>query len=78
MLYLIQFKLLQYIPNNFTKRKDIQNTICNFPKFMFLNILFVVTAVGVVPCGSPKKRPRTLSIVQFIFYYGPLRSAEIF
>ena len=26
-------------------------------------ILFVVTAAGVVPCGSPKKRPRTSSIV---------------
>ena len=25
-----------------------------------------------------KKRPRTSSIVQFIFYFGPLRSAEIF
>ena len=32
-------------------------------------ILYVVTAAGVVPCGSPKKRPRTLSIVQFIFYF---------
>ena len=32
-------------------------------------ILFVVTAAGVVPCGSPKKQPRTSSIVQFIFYF---------
>ena len=32
-------------------------------------ILFVVTAAGLVPCGSPKKRPRTSSIVQFIFYF---------
>ena len=31
--------------------------------------LFVVTAAGVVPCGSPKKRTRTSSIVQFIFYF---------
>ena len=31
--------------------------------------LFVVTAAGVVPCGSPKKRPRTSSTVQFIFYF---------
>ena len=31
--------------------------------------LFVVTAAGVVPCGIPKKRPRTSSIVQFIFYF---------
>ena len=40
--------------------------------------LFVVTAAGVVPCGIPEKRPRTSSIVQFIFNFGPLRSAEIF
>ena len=31
--------------------------------------LFVATAAGVVPCGIPKKRPRTSSIVQFIFYF---------
>ena len=41
-------------------------------------ILFVVTVAGVVLCGSPKKQPRTSSIVQFIFFFGPLRSAEIF
>ena len=43
-------------------------------------ILFVasVTAAGVVLCGSPKKQPRTSSIVQFIFSFGPLRSFEIF
>ena len=34
-----------------------------------LYILFVVAAAGVVPCGSPRKRPRTSSIVQFIFYF---------
>ena len=42
------------------------------------DILFVVTAAGVVPCGSPTKRPRTSPIVQFIPSFGPLRSAEIF
>ena len=42
-----------------------------------LYILLVVTAAGVMPCGSPKKWPRTSSKVQFIFF-GPLRSAEIF
>ena len=26
-------------------------------------ILFAITAAGVVPCGGPKKSPRTLSIV---------------
>ena len=32
-------------------------------------ISIVVTAAGVVPCGIPKKRPLTSSIVQFIFYF---------
>ena len=32
-------------------------------------ILFVVTAAGVVLCGSPKKQPRTSSMVQFIFFF---------
>ena len=38
----------------------------NLKELIFI-FLFVVTAAGVVPCGSPKKRPRTSSIVQFIF-----------
>ena len=37
-------------------------------------IVFVITAAGVVPCGGPKKSPRTSSIVRFIFYF---RSVEI-
>ena len=40
--------------------------------------LFAITAAGVVPCGGPKKSPRTSSIVQVIFPFGPLRSARIF
>ena len=43
-----------------------------------LSILFVITAAGIVPCGGPKKTPRTSSIVQIIFYLGPLRSVKIF
>ena len=35
----------------------------------FYALEFVVTAAGDVPCGSPKKGPRTSSIVQFIFYF---------
>ena len=35
-------------------------------------------AAGVVPCGGRKTSPRTSTIVQFIFYFGPLRSAIIF
>ena len=37
--------------------------------------LFAVTAAGVVQCGGRKTAPRTSTIVQFIFYFGPLRSA---
>ena len=32
-------------------------------------ILFDVTAAHVVPCGIPKKRPSTSSIVQFILFF---------
>ena len=37
-------------------------------------ILFAITAAGVVPCGGPKKSPRTSSIVQIILSF---RSFEI-
>ena len=40
--------------------------------------LFDFTAAGVVQCGGRKTPPRTSTIVQFIFYFGPLRSAIIF
>ena len=39
--------------------------LCDF----YALLEFVVTAAGVVPCGSPKKWPCTSSIVQFIFYF---------
>ena len=39
-----------------------------------LYYLFAITAAGVVPCGGPKKSPRTSSIVQIIFLF---RSFEI-
>ena len=39
-----------------------------------LYILFAITAAGVVPCGGPKKSPRTSSIVQIIVFF---RSFEI-
>ena len=41
-------------------------------------ILFAITAASVVPCGGRKKSPCTSSIVQIIFYLGPLRSVNIF
>ena len=31
-------------------------------------ILIAITAAGVVPCGGPKKSPRTSSIVQIILF----------
>ena len=40
--------------------------------FLFL---FAFTAAGAVQCGGRKTPPRTSTIVQFIFYFGPLRSA---
>ena len=48
--------------------------------FIILNnyFLFDFTAAGVVPCSGRKTSPRTSTIVQFIFYFGPLRSAIIF
>ena len=32
-------------------------------------ILYAITAAGVVPCGGPKKSPRTSSIVQIILFF---------
>ena len=39
-------------------------------------ILFVITATGVVLYNSPKKRPRTSSIVQFIFSFWSFEISE--
>ena len=60
-----------------------------WPIFLLMNVfislkgshfwfLFDFTAAGVVPCGGLKTSPRTSTIVQFIFCFGPLRSAIIF
>ena len=55
------------------KRTDAR--LCLFLKivpglvYYHFYILFVVTAAGVVLCDSPKKQPRTSSIVQFIFFF---------
>ena len=39
-------------------------------------ILFAITAAGVVPCGGPKKSPRTSSIVQVIFSFWSFEISE--
>ena len=38
--------------------------------------LFVITAAGVVPCGGPKKSPRTSSMVQIIFSFRSFETSE--
>ena len=56
--------------------------ICNFSvsvsHICHCQKAFDFTAAGVVPCGGRETSPRTSTIVQFIFYFGPLRSAIIF
>ena len=47
-------------------------------KYPYSQLQTYFTAAGVVPCGGRKTSPRTSIIVQFIFYFGPLRSAIIF
>ena len=43
-------------------------------KYLIFDFIFDFTAAGVVPCGGRKTSPRTSTIVQFIFYFGPSRS----
>ena len=50
-------EIAQYSPYYFPLNVSIASKGSN------LYILFVITAAGVVPCGSPKKSPRTSSIV---------------
>ena len=38
--------------------------------------LFAINAAGVVPCGGPKKSPRTSSIVQVIFSFWSFEISE--
>ena len=66
-IFLFFFLFLLYFMNVFIALKGSH--------FWFL---FDFTAAGVVPCGGRKTSPRTSTIVQFIFYFGPLRSAIIF
>ena len=40
--------------------------------------LFAIIAAGVVTFGGPKKSPRTISIVQIIFFFRSLRSVWVF
>ena len=48
---------------------DEQQKVIVKPRESILSILFAITAAGVVPCGGPKKSPRTSSIVQIIFLF---------
>ena len=75
----------------FTISLEHKTTYAHFHMFLFphkeniswkpdliSDFIFDFTAAGVVPCGGRKTSPRTSTIVQFIFYFGPLRSAIIF
>ena len=57
----------------------LRNIVHKFTASKGLNlyILFAITAAGVVPCGGPTKSPRTSSIVQIKFSFGPLRLVKI-
>ena len=39
------------------------------PKDLTIILFAIITAAGVVPCGGPKKSPRTSAIVQIIFFF---------
>ena len=55
---LLNFRDLLYCYVSFTASKGSNNYI-----------LFAITAAGVVPCGGPKRSPRTSFIVQIIFFF---------
>ena len=42
--------------------------VFNASKGSSFYILFAITPAGVVPCGGPKKSPRTSPIMQIIFF----------
>ena len=63
----------------FLSMAHVSHSECNlcYSKELF-KILFYFTAAGVVPCGGRKTFPCISSIVQIIFYFGPLRSEDMF
>ena len=53
------------------------SSILNITFNVYLHRFFTsVTAAGVVPCGGPKKSPRTSSIVQVIFCFWSFEISE--
>ena len=56
----------------------VHNKLPLLLKDLISDFIFDFTAAGVVPCGGRKTSPRTSTIVQFIFYFGPLSTAIIF
>ena len=40
-------------------------------------ILFAITVAGVVSCGSPKRSPRTSSIVQIMLFFRSFEISEV-
>ena len=56
----------------------VHNKLPLLLKDLISDFIFDFTAADVVPCGGRKTSPRTSTIVQFIFYFGPLSTAIIF
>ena len=79
-VYGMCYKTFTYISttNNIEYVITILDTFCLVWTLLQIRFLFDFTAAGVVPCGGRKTSPRTSTIVQFIFYFGPSRSAIIF
>ena len=72
-----QIVVAREIENDYLYHIRIMVTVHSKAEFGCCNYnLFAVTAAGVVLCGSPKKRPRTSSIVQFIFFFWSFEISE--
>ena len=58
----------QFYPKLYNMAHLLAFNVVLLPKDLTI-ILFAITAAGVVPCGGPKKSPRTSTIVQIIFFF---------
>ena len=64
------------IRKRFLPPKFLHFVVCIKEMLLPVLVLFAITAAGVVPCGGPKRSPRTSSKMQIIFPFGPLRSVR--
>ena len=62
----LMFRLSEYVCGRIVEKRIWVLSLLLLEELIII-VLIVVTAAGVVPCGIHKKRPRTSSIVQFIY-----------